>query len=271
MRPEYPKRSNGQLKFLVALKFLTVLPLPERREASLKEIGGSTVYFPVVGIIIGLILAGLNWLLRLFLPVPLVTALLLVAIVLINGALHLDGFIDTCDGIAGHKTVEERLKILRDSHVGSFGIVGAILLLLVKYAALSAVPGPLLWVALILMPVISRWTMVYAIFAYPYARRTGLGTIYKQETKWPALLLATMATVLVVVAGLYFFGPMAYIIPSGVVVMGGTWLVTIIVASFLKARLSGLTGDSYGAINETAEVSVLILVSLLLYNQGRWI
>ncbi|GAG42083.1 unnamed protein product, partial [marine sediment metagenome] len=135
----------------------TIIPLPQRGKVSPEEVGRSIGYFPVVGIIIGLILAGLNWLLGLFLPPTVVNALLIVCLVVISGVLHLDGFIDTCDGIAGHKTPEERWQVMHDSRAGGFGIIGAICLLLVKWVSLNSVPGSLLMATLVLMPVVSRW------------------------------------------------------------------------------------------------------------------
>ncbi|GAI09498.1 unnamed protein product, partial [marine sediment metagenome] len=166
------------MRFLAALQFLTIIPLPWRREVSPEEVGGSIAYFPVVGIIIGLILAGLNWLLGLILPPAIVNVLLIVSLVIISGALHLDGFVDTCDGTVGGKTAEDRWQVMHDSRAGSFGIIGVCCLLLVKYISLNNVPETLLMATLVLMPVVSRWAMVYAIFAYPYARPSGLGKVF---------------------------------------------------------------------------------------------
>ena len=126
--------------FFAALQFLTSIPVPWRREVSPEALGRSTAYFPVVGLIIGLILAVLNWLLSHILPPAVVNALLLVALVVITGALHLDGLADTCDGIAGHKPVEDRWRVMRDSHTGAFGVIGVVLVLLVKYVTLNSIP-----------------------------------------------------------------------------------------------------------------------------------
>ncbi|MBI2174827.1 MAG: adenosylcobinamide-GDP ribazoletransferase, partial [Candidatus Omnitrophica bacterium] len=175
------------MRFLAALSFLTIIPLPIRREISPEEVGRSLGYFPVVGVIIGLILAGLNWLFRWFLPPTVISGLLIVAMVLISGALHLDGFIDTCDGIAGHQTVEDRWRVMHDSRVGAFGVIGVFLLLLVKYVSLSSLPESWLTITLLVMPVVSRWAMVYAVFAYPYARPDGLGLAFKQGASWQRL------------------------------------------------------------------------------------
>jgi len=186
--------------------------------------------------------------------------------VVISGALHLDGFVDTCDGIAGHKTVEERWRIMHDSRAGAFGIVGVFLLLLVKYVSLNSVPETLLAATLVLMPVVSRWAMVYAIFAYPYARPEGFGKVFKQGANWQRFTIATIIT-LAAAIGLARLANMAYFYLAGLVIMVGIWVMVVAMVAYLKRKFSGLTGDTYGAINEVAEVGVLILVSLLAYNQ----
>ncbi|MFC1916628.1 adenosylcobinamide-GDP ribazoletransferase [Chloroflexota bacterium] len=247
-----------QLGFLAALQFLTIIPL--RRETSQEEIGRSIAYFPAVGAIIGLILAGLNWLLSLLLPSAVVNALLIVSLVVISGALHLDGFVDTCDGIAGHKTVEDRWRVMHDSRAGAFGIVGAFLLLLVKYISLNSIPETALMATLVLMPVVGRWAMVYAIFAYPYARPTGLGKVLKEGASWWRLAIATLIALAVAIV-------LAHL--AGLAIMLGSLILVVAMATYLKRKFSGLTGDTYGAINEVAEVSVLLLVCLLAHN--RWL
>ena len=254
------------MKFLSALRFLTIIPVPLWREASPKEVGGSLSYFPVVGFIIGLILAILNWLLSLILPPAVVNGWLMAAMVLLSGALHLDGFIDTCDGLAGHRTVEDRWRIMHDSRSGAFGIVGAVVLLLVKYASLSSVPSNLMTATLVIMPVVSRWAMVYAVFAYPYARPEGLGRVFKREANWQRFAIATFIT-LVVAIGVARWANITYFYLSGLAIMLGIWVIIVAMATYLKRKFSGLTGDTYGAINEVAEVGVLILVCLLAHNQ----
>ena len=245
------------MKFVAALQFLTCIPLPWRREASSEELAGSIVYFPVVGLIIGLILAALNWLLSLILPSALVNVSLLVSLVIITGALHLDGFADTCDGIAGHRTTEDRHRVMHDSRVGGFGVVGVVLLLLVKYVALNSIPESLMMTTLVFMPVVSRWAMVYALFAYPYARLLGLGKAFKQGARWHRFTAATLITFLVAVVLI----PLFHL--AGFMVIFGVWVITVTSATYLKGKFSGLSGDTYGAINEVVEMSVLILIIIL--------
>ncbi len=240
------------MSFLAAIQFLTSIPIPLKRELSPEQLGRATAWFPVVGLIIGLILAGLNWLLLLILPPALVNALLVVALVILTGALHLDGLADTCDGIAGHKTAEERWKVMHDSRTGAFGVVGIVTVLLVKYVTLNSIPPVFMAAVLIFMPVVSRWAMVYAIYVYRYARPSGLGTAFKQATRWPQFTAATIITLAVSVALMPWFSL------AGLLIIFGIFIITTALAFYLKYKFAGLTGDTYGAINEVAEVMILV-------------
>jgi adenosylcobinamide-GDP ribazoletransferase len=236
------------LGFWTALQFLTVFPTPLRQEVTAKACGQSLAYFPLIGLILGAILLGLHYGLILVLPSSVVNALLIIALVVLTGAHHLDGFIDTCDGIIAGKSKRERLAIMSDSKVGAFGIVGAILLLLLKYASLSSAQ---ILPALLLMPTLSRWAMVSIIFTFPYAKRSGMGLAFKQGASWQKLTIATIIASIVAVALLKWWGP---------ALMAALFLITFGVASHFRSRLGGLTGDNYGAINEIAEVLVLLLI-----------
>lgn len=257
------------MKFIAAFKFLTVIPLPVRRPVTPEDIGGSLVYFPVVGLIIGLVLFALWWLMDLV-AWPLSIVFLLVAMVLINGALHLDGFIDTCDGLAGNRPAEERLRIMKDSRVGAFGVIGAVLVVLVRYVALDSLAlEKVFGCSLILMPVLGRWMMVYAITAFPYAREQGLGTLFKKQATWAKFALATFIPVILSV-GMGAWLKIPYFFLVGPAVVLGVWLVTASWAWYLKRKLGGLTGDSYGAICEVAELGFLIIINLLVFNRWIW-
>lgn len=239
--------------FLAALRFLTIIPVPGR-EPSPREVGRSIVYFPLVGGIIGLILIFLNWLLGFILPPALVNILLVISPVIVTGGLHLDGLADTCDGLVGQKTVAERWQVMKDSRAGAFGIIGVCCLLLVKYISLISVPPTWLIPTLVLMPVVSRWTMVCAIFTYPYAKPSGVGKVFKNEAGSTAFLAATVIALAIALMPARLVGLM---------VMFGTGIIAMAIAFYLKNRFGGLTGDNYGAINELAEVLILILVCLL--------
>jgi adenosylcobinamide-GDP ribazoletransferase len=239
------------MDFWAALQFLTIFPTPLRHKVTATTSGQSLTYFPLVGLILGAILLGLHYVLIFILPSSIVNALLIIALVILTGAHHLDGFIDTCDGVIAGKSKKERLAIMSDTKVGAFGIVGAILLLLLKYASLSSAP---ILPALLLMPTLSRWIMVSIIFIYPYAKRSGMGLAFKQGATWQRLAIATTIAFIVAVAVLKLWG---------LVLMAALWLIAFGIAGYFRSRLGGLTGDNYGAINELAEVLVLLLLILI--------
>ena len=237
--------------FWAAIQFLTIFPTPLRHKVTAKTSGQSLTYFPLVGLILGGILFGLYYGLILILPSSVVNALLVIALVILTGAHHLDGFIDTCDGVIAGKSKKERLSIMSDSKVGAFGIVGAILLLLLKYVALSAAP---ILPALLLMPTLSRWTMVSIIVTFPYAKRSCMGLAFKHGATWQRLTIATITALIVSVILLQWWG---------LVLMAALWLIAFGIAICFRFRLGGLTGDNYGAINEMSEVVILLLIILI--------
>jgi adenosylcobinamide-GDP ribazoletransferase len=240
-----------------ALQFLTVMPPLVRRLFTAEELGRSVGYYPLVGGLLGLLLAMLDWGLAHLFTRAVSAALVLAAWVLFTGALHLDGFLDSCDGLLGGHTAEQRLAIMRDERVGAFGLAGGVLLLLVKYAALTAIPAsggmvprP---VALILAPVLGRWGMALAVWAFPYGRVEGLGHTIKAHTGRRELFLATAIALGSALLAAGWIGAVAMILATAVV--GG-------VARFALVRLPGLTGDLYGAICEMAEAATLLLFAL---------
>ncbi len=136
-------------------------------------------------------------------------------------------------------------------------MVAVIVLLLVKYIALNDVPEASLMAVLVLVPVVGRWAMVYAVFFYPYGNQQGMGKELKEGVGWWGFMAATIVTLAVVIA-------LAQV--AGLVMMATVWLMIVTAAAFLKGKLGGLTGDTYGSINEVAEVLVLILVVLISFN-----
>jgi adenosylcobinamide-GDP ribazoletransferase len=228
-----------------------------KRNFTSEQIGRSTVWFPVVGFIIGAILFGLHYVLELILPAALVNALLIAVLVILSGGLHLDGLSDTVDGLAGHRTPERRLEIMRDSHIGAIGAVGLFLFLIIEYVSLNNIPDKWIPFTLLLAPTVSRWTMVYAIFVFPYARPEGLGKAFKQAVGRSEFLIATFLTLLLAVILFPTAGP---------VIAAGTWIIISLAAFYIKRQIGGLTGDTYGAINEIALITVLLAINMLAFN-----
>ncbi len=260
------------MSFLAVLRFLTVIPAPGYAEHglshptrvalsdgapipadnSLIQVGRSIAYFPVVGLIIGIVLALLYYALHLILPSPVVSAVIIAALAIITGAHHLDGLMDTCDGMVAGRTRDERLAIMSDTRVGAFGITGAGIILLLKYAAISSSLTPAMLVA---FPVISRWALTAAILLFPPAKSGGAGYAVKSGADWRGYILATLAA-------------MAVSVLLNGLVMGTTLMACVLALVYLaglifKRLFGGLSGDCYGALVEIGEVAALLLFIIL--------
>jgi adenosylcobinamide-GDP ribazoletransferase len=247
------------VSLLAAIAFLTVLPVAGRWRVEPDHLARSTRWFPVVGLALGLALAGADWLLGQVFPLPARNALVVVLALALSGALHLDGLMDTCDGAFAAASPERRLEIMRDSHVGSFGVAGAGLVLVGKYAALEALGETPRWAALVAMAVLGRWAMSLAVSAFPAGRSEGLGRLVKDAARPVDLALAAAVAAAVCWLALG---------PAGLVLWVSTSLLVLLAGRALTARLSGLTGDTYGALDELVELAALALAPLCLRAMG---
>jgi adenosylcobinamide-GDP ribazoletransferase len=238
------------ISLLTAFQFLTTFPAIIRRSFTAQELGRAVGFFPIVGLALGGVLYGLASGLTLIFPAQVVADILLIAWLLLTRALHFDGFLDSCDGLFGGFTPERRLEIMRDSRVGAFGVAGGGLLLLAKYAAISALPH---LSGLLLAPVLGRWVLSIAIFAFPYAREKGLGRDMKDNVRWSQVILSTV----IAVAATWFFAGW-----TGLLAFALAGIVLWLGAGFILRRIPGLTGDSYGGLCELAELAVLLLFTI---------
>ena len=239
--------------FLIALQFLTILPVKIKVGITKKDFGKSLVYFPAVGLVIGLLLI---LALSIFgsLPSLVVAALILVTSIIITGGLHLDGFADTCDGFYGSNPPEKILEIMKDSRIGAMGVVGIVSLLLIKFTLIASIPKDFLWKALIGMAVFSRWSQVLACSLSKYARKEGKAKYFVESaTERDAFI-----------TGLLVFGLFLLLLQvKGVAIFFISLFLILSFINWIKLKISGMTGDTIGAINEIAEVLVLLLFLFL--------
>lgn len=232
---------------IAAFQFLTIFPALIKRMFTPQEMARAVGWFPLVGIVLGLSLFGVNYSARLVFPETIAAALTLITWVLLTRALHLDGFMDTCDGLFGGWTPERRLEIMKDSRVGAFGVAGGVLVLLLKYTALASSFD--LLPALVTSAVLARWGMALAIFAFPYAREHGLGREIKDHVGWTQIALATCIVLIVTWLAGGTMGLIAFALAGLAVWLGARYILRLI---------PGLTGDSYGALCEGIELVVLL-------------
>lgn len=236
-------------RIIIALQFLTVFRVRKGVEITAEDLAGSVAYFPLVGAFQGVVLAVTGYLLALVLPWSVVAGLVIFFLVLTNGGLHLDGFVDTVDGLAGGGTPEERLRIMKDSATGAIGAVSVVILLLIKYLALSELPESGRLAALYAFPVAGRWAMVPMACWSGYARpEGGLGKAFSGIDS-SVLIIATIISAVSI-----FFIPG----PWHLLTLAFLGLVAYLLTGFFRQRLGGATGDVYGFTSEVAEVLFLL-------------
>ena len=250
-----------------AIAFLTTFPVGSSRANHGQGIASARAWFPAVGLLVGTVLAAFDLLIRwgyragindyggaAVVAQVLVGAVVVAALVLITGALHLDGFMDTCDALLGGSSPKHRMQILKDPHVGTFAVVGVVCLLLVKVAAISALPWQSRPWILILVPCLSRGAMLLVMEVFPYVGSNGLGVDFLQKQgRWHLPFGLTVA----LVAGTALMGPWGLALAALAAIVGwsvGRWATTL---------LGGLTGDVYGAVNELVEATALLFAALV--------
>ena len=242
----------------LAVSFLTVFSVGPREPGPM---GPARAYFPLVGLALGGILAGLDYTASLVLPPFVVGALLLIALLVLTRALHTEGFLDSCDALFGGYTRERRLEILRDPHVGAFAVIGGAALLISKWALLVSLDSELRTGLLILFPCLSRTGMLATMVVFNYARDQGLGASFKLQTRW---WMDVLGLGVAVAAGVLILGL------GGLVLAAVALVVALAIGRWSSRLLGGMTGDTYGAVNELAELSVL-LTGVVLYAEFSWL
>ncbi len=231
---------------LAALTFYTCLPIPT---SATLEFRGIARFAPIVGLIIGGLVGGLDLGLS-YARIPILTrsAIDVAVWVAITGGLHLDGAMDTADGLAVMNP-DRRLEVMSDSATGAFGAMSAVILLLLKTVALSEISTNRLWV-LIGVAGWGGWGQLAAIAKYPYLKPTGKGAFHKESIRslWEAV-----PTFVILVGLSWIVHPM---------MIGGS-AIAILVAAWLNWKLGGQTGDTYGAIVEWTEALLLCLLTAI--------
>ena len=234
---------------LIALQFLTIFPVNIKGKISEEDLGMPILYFPVVGLLLGLFLALIAFIAG-SLP-PLVRgSLILIAWIIITGGIHLDGFADTCDGFYGRRSREDVLKIMRDSRIGAMGVIGLMALLLLKFAILSSVARDGLWKILITTAVFARWSQVLACSISKYARDEGKAKYFIEHAEYGACVAGALFTLIL------FWLLMSV---KGVILFALLAAAMFLFIKRAQRRIGGMTGDTIGATSEVAEAAALLL------------
>lgn len=245
--------------FLFAWQFLTAIPLSRStHDAKPEELAASMSWYPLVGCLLGALLVMADLLLAHVFSTQVMSVLLMLLLIGITRGLHQDGLADMVDGLAGGRTAQARLAIMRDGRVGAIGATGLFLALGLRYAGLNALPVGEHLALLLGMPVVGRWAMVVGAFHVTYARSEGgLAQPFLAHLSWQHLCVATVTAGLVLTL-LLGTGPALCCL------LIGAALVRLSTAWFHR-MFGGVTGDLLGATNEVAEILFIVIVPVVLF------
>ncbi len=239
--------------FFIAVQFLTRLPAPAAHDVNERQVGYSLLFYPLVGLIIGALLAALHWLL-LDTSATLAAALLVATWILITGGLHLDGLADSADAwVGGLRNRERTLAIMKDPCCGPMGVVALVVVLIVKFAALQTLSTTGDWIALLIAPLLARTALPALFVTTPYVRANGLGSPLAAHLPRHGAIAVVGLVVL------------ALPLLTGV---HGLWMLLSALVAFsvlrtmMIKRIGGTTGDTAGALVELLETSTLVVASV---------
>ncbi len=242
-------------RFFIAVQFMTRLPVPQTGSPSGEDLGKATAFFPLVGVVVGGLTALAFVLLERALPLSVsVLGAIIVAALLTNG-FHEDGLADVFDAFGGGWTKERTLEIMRDSRLGTYGVLALIFLVLGKLLLLSALAPGQIWRWLIVAHVVARWTPLVLLAWLPSARSEGLGRLVAKQPRAIELVIGTATVVPALLLTISWQATLA------------TFLVSLVVAFlcglYFRRRLQGVTGDCLGAVNQFTEVALYLTAVIL--------
>lgn len=236
----------------MALGFLTVLPVPQRKEWSDRDFGWSAVFYPLTGVLIGLCTAAAFRLFSTIFVKPIAAFLTLIIWILLSGGLHWDGLADCFDGFGCSASPERRLEIMKDSRLGTFGAMGLFSSLILKWLCLANLPSNKFLIFFALISASARWAMLF-LLKFPLANPNGMAAMLKNHC--PAQVLLYDLPLPLILAVLY--GPYGIIYP----------LISLAAAGLLgltaKKKIGGINGDVLGFDIELTELILLLAAQVI--------
>lgn len=243
--------------FFIALQFFTRVPIPAWVGFEAAWLQHASRYFPLVGVLVGVVAAGVYAAAAWLWPAPVAVLLSTAAGIWLTGAFHEDGFADTCDGFGGGSTPERVMTIMKDSRIGAYGAIGIGLLLALKCVTLALLPPMTVIGALLLAHPLSRLAASALIYWLEYARAEGKAKPLAQHMSGAEFAIAAgcaaLAAIAVGVSGVIGWTTIAATIVAAAI--AAAWLASIFVR-----RIGGYTGDCLGAVQQLAEVAIYLCV-----------
>ena len=241
-------------RLILMIQFLTRIPIPVALNVTDEDFTKGFKYFPVVGSIIGGLIYAIHFLLRGVMSPFTGAVIITLAYIYITGGLHMDGLSDSADGLFSGRSKERILEIMKDSRIGSNGALAMMFVVLMKVSFMSEIPMAHLGYVLFLMPIISKYTVVFVSTFSAYAREGGMGNWFIGRVSKGDFIFSSLFTVTMI----YLVNPNCFIL------LGGTLIFGWIFRAFCNKQIDGMTGDTIGALSELSDVMVLLLSIFLL-------
>lgn len=239
--------------FFSALTFLTPVRVPQSWTGAERGLRAAPPFFPVIGALIGGVAAAVTFGLDQVLPLLPAAVIVVLWLAASSAGLHMDGLADTADGLLSSRPRERVLEIMRDSHIGTMGVLALVGVLLLKVALLASIADPSRWRLVLLAPIAGRCALLLAMCVFPYARPGGgLGTIFQVSGRRAALLAAWSVVVLFAAGWLCA----SY---RGLAMAGAAVAGSLLLGWYIHRRIGGYTGDTLGATSELIEVLPLLI------------
>jgi adenosylcobinamide-GDP ribazoletransferase len=246
----------------VSLSFFSRLPLPASLRPDLEQsarLNAAAVWFPAAGVVIALLPALLYWLISGVLPSSVAAGIAIGAGILITGGLHEDGLADCADGLGGSGDRRKALEIMRDSRIGTYGVAALVFSILLRWLALASLPPGAGALGLIVAHSAGRASITTALAFSSYGREKGAGTVVAggiTQGEWAVAIAISLAV------GLLLGGF------SGLVAAGAGLAAAAICLLRFEARIGAYTGDTLGAMEQAAEIAVLLVLAAMWGGNG---
>lgn len=241
--------------FLLMVQVLTRVPINRSLPCENKNFKNGANYFAFIGLLIGLCQFGLFILLSKIIAINFAVIVIIIFDALITGAMHIDGFGDTCDGFFAFKGKDKIIEIMKDSRIGTFACIGIVLNLLIKYQGYLLLLVNSKAIIIVLIPMVSRFSMILLSYIGKPAKENGSGNLFINTVTIKEVIVNT-----VFVLGIGFF--LNSIFQAAILLISAV-AITILFNLLCNSKINGITGDSLGANNE-----LVVLISLMLLSRG---
>ncbi|MCB2292979.1 adenosylcobinamide-GDP ribazoletransferase [Clostridium algoriphilum] len=238
--------------FLLFFQFFTRIPINKSLKCDKENFRRGSVFFPVVGLFIGIVQWIIYYMLIKVLPVNITAVFVVIIPIIITGGLHVDGLGDTCDGFFSLKGDKYKIiEVMKDSTVGTYATIAIVFDMLARYAAVNTIIQINLPLILIATPIIARFTVVFISFIGKNAKETGSGNIFIGNIDVKRLVISGIITII--------FGTLLIGLNKSIILIVSGLLLSFLINKFCESKITGLTGDSLGANNELVEILVMML------------